>query len=35
MLPAAAVAEDGFWARSGSIDYFLLTRIAGAWKITC
>jgi hypothetical protein len=31
----AAVAEDGFWGTVSFVDYFLLTRIAGKWKITC
>jgi hypothetical protein len=31
----AAVAEDGFWGAVSFIDYFLLTRIGDAWKITC
>jgi Putative lumazine-binding len=31
----AAVAEDGFWGAVSFVDYFLLTRIEGKWKITC
>jgi hypothetical protein len=31
----AAVAEDGFWGTVSFVDYFLLTRIEGKWKITC
>lgn len=31
----AAVAEDGFWGTVSFVDYFLLTRIQGTWKITC
>lgn len=31
----AAVAEDGFWGSVSFVDYFLLTRIEGKWKITC
>jgi len=31
----AAVAEDGFWGTVSFVDYFLLTRIGSAWKITC
>lgn len=31
----AAVAEDGFWGTVSFVNYFLLTRIEGRWKITC
>jgi phage gp36-like protein len=31
----AAVAEDGYWGTVSFVDYFLLTRIDGKWKITC
>ena len=31
----AVVAEDGFWGTVSFVDYFLLTRIEGKWKITC
>lgn len=31
----AAVAEDGVWGKVSFVDYFLLTRIDGKWKITC
>jgi hypothetical protein len=34
-LAFAAVAEDGFWGTVSFVDYFLLTRIEGKWKITC
>ena len=30
-----ALAEDGFWGTVSFVDYFLLTRIEGKWKITC
>jgi len=31
----AAFAEDGFWGTVSFVDYFLLTRMDGKWKITC
>lgn len=31
----AVVAEDGYWGTVSFVDYFLLARIDGAWKITC
>jgi len=31
----AAVSEDGFWRTVSFVDYFLLTRMDGKWKITC
>jgi hypothetical protein len=31
----AAVAEDGIWGTVSFVNYFLLTRIEGKWKITC
>lgn len=32
---AATVAEEGYWGSVSFIDYFLLARIDGAWKIVC
>jgi hypothetical protein len=29
------VAEEGYWGTVSFIDYFLLARIAGDWKIVC
>ena len=29
------VAEEGYWGSVSFIDYFLLARIEGAWKIVC
>jgi hypothetical protein len=29
------VAEDGYWGTVSFVDYFLLARIDGQWKITC
>jgi hypothetical protein len=34
-VAVAAMAEDGFWGTVSFVDYFLLTRIDGKWKITC
>jgi hypothetical protein len=34
-VASAAVAEDGSWGTVSFVDYFLLNRIAGKWKITC
>ena len=32
---AAVVAEEGYWGTVSFIDYFLLARIEGEWKIVC
>ena len=32
---AATVAEEGYWGSVSFVDYFLLARIDGAWKIVC
>jgi hypothetical protein len=29
------VAEEGYWGTVSFIDYFLLARIEGSWKIVC
>ena len=29
------VAEEGYWGTVSFVDYFLLARIDGAWKIVC
>jgi len=29
------VAEDGYWGYASFIDYLLLARIDGTWKIVC
>ncbi len=29
------LAEDGYWGTVSYVDYFLLARIDGAWKIVC
>src|SRR5215210_7870254 len=29
------VAEEGYWGTVSFLDYFLLARIDGAWKIVC
>jgi Putative lumazine-binding len=29
------VAEEGYWGRVSFIDFFLLARIGGDWKIVC
>ena len=31
----AVVAEEGYWGSVSFIDYLLLARIDGAWKIVC
>ena len=31
----AVVAEEGYWGSVSFIDYFLLARIEGVWKIVC
>src|SRR5215210_605078 len=31
----AVVAEEGYWGSISFIDYFLLARIDGEWKIVC
>jgi hypothetical protein len=31
----AVVAEEGYWGSVSFIDYFLLARIDGVWKIVC
>ena len=31
----AVVAEEGYWGTVSFIDYFLLARIEGVWKIVC
>lgn len=31
----AVVAEEGYWGSLSFIDYFLLARIEGDWKIAC
>ena len=31
----AVVAEDGYWGSVSFVDYLLLARIEGAWKIVC
>jgi hypothetical protein len=31
----ATVAEEGYWGSVSFVDYFLLARIDGAWKIVC
>ena len=31
----AVVAEEGYWGTVSFIDYFLLARIDGVWKIVC
>jgi hypothetical protein len=31
----ATVAEDGYWGTVSFVDYLLLARIDGAWKIVC
>jgi len=31
----AVVAEEGYWGSLSFIDYFLLARIEGVWKIVC
>jgi Putative lumazine-binding len=31
----AVVAEEGYWGAVSFIDYFLLARIEGVWKIVC
>jgi hypothetical protein len=31
----AVVAEEGYWGTVSFIDYLLLARIDGAWKIVC
>ena len=31
----AVVAEEGYWGSVSFIDYFLLARIEGDWKIVC
>ena len=31
----AVVAEEGYWGTVSFIDYFLLARIDGGWKIVC
>jgi Putative lumazine-binding len=31
----AVVAEEGYWGTVSFIDYFLLARIEGDWKIVC
>jgi hypothetical protein len=30
-----AVAEESFWGTVSFVDYFLLARINGTWKIVC
>ena len=32
---AATVAEEGYWGSVSFVDYFLLARIDGVWKIVC
>jgi len=32
---SAIVAEDGYWGSVSFVDYFLLNRIDGSWKILC
>ena len=34
-IPFVAVSEDGFWRTVSFVDYFLLTRMDGKWKIIC
>ncbi len=34
-VAVVALAEDGFWGTVSFVDYFLLARIDGAWKIVC
>ena len=29
------VAEEGYWGSASFVDYFLLARIEGSWKIVC
>ena len=29
------VAEEGYWGSVSFVDYFLLARIGGSWKIVC
>jgi Putative lumazine-binding len=31
----ATLAEDGFWGTVSFVDYFLLAKIDGSWKIVC
>ena len=31
----AVVAEDGYWGSVSFVDYLLLARIEGTWKIVC
>jgi hypothetical protein len=31
----AVVAEEGYWGSVSFVDYFLLARIDGVWKIVC